>query len=126
MRKLRLLILICSGLCGAQTPAGAQSDSAFRYRWNGYGYYGGGSSVVEGGQGGFKGGGAGTSAMLASTWATTSPAVRKRAASIRFFCSGWEASSRMNQRPLFMAAGALPTGLDSTSVSVLSFGSMNG
>ena len=60
MRKLWLLILVCIGLGCAQTPEGAQSDSAFRYKWNGYGFYGGGDSVVDdSGGGGFKGGGAG-------------------------------------------------------------------
>jgi hypothetical protein len=58
MRKPWLLILICIGLCGAQIPAGAQSDSGFRYRWNGYGYYAVGGSLGERG-GNYRGGGAG-------------------------------------------------------------------
>jgi hypothetical protein len=56
IRKLWLAALVSVGLACARIPARAQEDSTFHYKWNGFGYYAGGSSVIEpGGVGNLQG-----------------------------------------------------------------------
>ncbi len=57
MNRLRCALSLI-GLATLQTPARAESDAAFLYRWNGHGFYAAGGSMGETGAG-LRGGGGG-------------------------------------------------------------------
>jgi hypothetical protein len=57
--RIAFFLFTMSVAAAAQTLAGAQADSTFRYRWNGYGYFAAGGGMADDGSGKFRGGGAG-------------------------------------------------------------------
>ena len=64
MRYLVLILVAGGGLCSGQTAPGGKSGDDFVYRWNGYGFFASGGTVMEGGQPGFRGGGGGFEGFL--------------------------------------------------------------
>ena len=63
MKAVWPLFLVCIGVSCVEVSVAEESDAAFRYKWNGYGFYAAGSSVGET-NAGFRGGGGGAEVFV--------------------------------------------------------------